>query len=108
MLVFTNFNVGMLSVKTLIRDLAHVILAHDYFARDAADRLFRYLSKARTFLKLNNLTPRKVPSVFVIRSVVPESRFGRYDCRTSIVRLTANPRTVVTKAGRLILGIDDK
>jgi putative DNA primase/helicase len=42
MVVFTNFNVGMLSDKTLIRDLAHVILAHDHFARDAAGRLFRY------------------------------------------------------------------
>lgn len=42
MMVFTNFNVGMLSDKTLIRDLAHVILAHDHFARDAAGRLFRY------------------------------------------------------------------
>ena len=42
MLVFTNLNVGVLSDKTLIRDLAHLILAHDHFARDAARRLFRY------------------------------------------------------------------
>ena len=42
MIVFTNFQVGVLSDKTLIRDLAHVILAHDHFARDAAGRLFRY------------------------------------------------------------------
>ena len=42
MVVFTNFNVGVLSDKTLIRDLAHLILAHDHFARDAAGRLFRY------------------------------------------------------------------
>ena len=42
MIVFTNFNVGVLSDKTLIRDLAHVILAHDHFARDAAGRLFHY------------------------------------------------------------------
>jgi putative DNA primase/helicase len=41
-IVFTNFQGGMLSDKTLIRDLAHVIVAHDYFARDAAGRLFRY------------------------------------------------------------------
>ena len=38
MIVFTNFNVGVLSDKTLIRDLAHVILAHDHFGRDAAGR----------------------------------------------------------------------
>jgi hypothetical protein len=37
MIVLTNFNLGVLSDKTLIRDLAHVILAHDHFARDAAD-----------------------------------------------------------------------
>jgi len=42
MIVFTNFQVGVLSDKTIIRDLAHVILAHDHFARDAAGRLFRY------------------------------------------------------------------
>src|SRR5580700_8109695 len=42
MIVFTNFHIGVLSDKTLIRDLAHVILAHDHFARDAAGRLFRY------------------------------------------------------------------
>jgi phage/plasmid-associated DNA primase len=42
MIVFTNFQVGLLSDKTLIRDLAHVILAHDHFARDVAGRLFRY------------------------------------------------------------------
>lgn len=42
MVVFTNFNVGILSEKTLIRDLAHVILAHDHVARYAAGRLFRY------------------------------------------------------------------
>ena len=42
MIVLTNFQVGILSDKTLIRDLAHVILAHDHFARDAAGRLFRY------------------------------------------------------------------
>jgi putative DNA primase/helicase len=42
MIVVTNFQVGLLSDKTLIRDLAQVILAHDHFARDAAGRLFRY------------------------------------------------------------------
>jgi hypothetical protein len=42
MIVLTNFQVGVLSDKTLIRDLSHVILAHDHFARDAAGRLFRY------------------------------------------------------------------
>ena len=42
MIVLTSFNVGVLSDKTLIRDLAHVILAHDHFARDAAGRLFHY------------------------------------------------------------------
>lgn len=42
MIVFTNFNVGVLNDKTLIRDLAHVILAHDHFARDAAARLFHF------------------------------------------------------------------
>ncbi len=42
MIVLTNFNVGVLSDKTLIRDLAHVILAHEYFARDAGGRLFHY------------------------------------------------------------------
>jgi len=42
MIVLTNFQVGVLSDKTLIRDLAHVILAHHHFARDAAGRLFRY------------------------------------------------------------------
>jgi len=42
MIVLTNFNVGVLSDKTFIRDLAHVILAHDHFARDAAGRLYRY------------------------------------------------------------------
>jgi|HubBroStandDraft_1064217.scaffolds.fasta_scaffold957378_2 hypothetical protein len=40
--VFTNFNLGLLNDKTLIRDLAHVILGHDHFARDAAGRLFCY------------------------------------------------------------------
>jgi putative DNA primase/helicase len=42
MIVLTNFNVGVLSDKTLIRDLAHVILAQDHFARDGAGRLYRY------------------------------------------------------------------
>jgi putative DNA primase/helicase len=42
MIVLTNFQVGLLSDKTLIRDLAQVILQNDYFARDAAGRLFRY------------------------------------------------------------------
>src|SRR5580700_7471726 len=42
MIVFTNFHIGVLSDKTLIRDLAAVILTHDHFARDAAGRLFRY------------------------------------------------------------------
>jgi len=42
MILVTNFQVGLLSDKTLIRDLAHVILGHDHFARDAAGRLFRY------------------------------------------------------------------
>jgi len=42
MIVLTNFNVGVLSDKTLIRDLAHVILANDHFARDAGGRLFHY------------------------------------------------------------------
>ena len=42
MIVLTNFNVGLLNDKTLIRDLAHVILAHDHFARDAGGRLFHY------------------------------------------------------------------
>ena len=47
-------------------------------------------------------TPRPVPSVFVMISVMPESRVGRYACRTSIVRLTAAPRVMVTTAGLLI------
>lgn len=42
MIVVTNFQVGLLSDKTLIRDLAQVILGRDHFARDAAGRLFRY------------------------------------------------------------------
>src|SRR6202453_3566789 len=42
MIVVTNFQVGLLSDKTLIRDLAQLILGHDHFARDAAGRLFRY------------------------------------------------------------------
>src|SRR5438309_8862811 len=45
------------------------------------------------------ITPRAVPNVFVIRSVVPESRVGRNACKTSIVRLTKNPTAMVTSAG---------
>ncbi len=48
MIVLTNFQVGLLSDKTLIRDLAQVILAHDHFARDAGGRLFRYDAGAYT------------------------------------------------------------
>jgi hypothetical protein len=52
MVVFTNFNVGMLSDKTLIRDLAHVILAHDHFARDAWDDFSAM--KVESILRLAN------------------------------------------------------
>src|SRR5207244_389676 len=36
--------------------------------------------------------PRPVPRVFVRISVIPESLVGRNRCKTSIVRLTTNPR----------------
>ena len=42
MVVFTNLSIGVLSDKTLIRDLAQLILANDHFARDGAGRLYRY------------------------------------------------------------------
>src|SRR5271169_3637698 len=45
-----------------------------------------------------SFTPRNVPSVLVMTSVVSEYRVGRYDCRTSIVRLTANPSATVARA----------
>jgi hypothetical protein len=43
MIVFTNSNVGVLSDKTLFRDLAHA--ARDYFARDAAGTADRALMR---------------------------------------------------------------
>jgi hypothetical protein len=49
------------------------------------------------------ITPRAVPNVFVIRSVVPESRVGRNACKTSMARLTKNPTAIVTSAGCSIL-----
>src|SRR2546423_1157671 len=50
--------------------------------------------------------PIKVPSVFVKRSVVPESRVGRYACRISMVRLTRLPRMTVASAARFTLRAD--
>jgi hypothetical protein len=67
-----------------------------------------FASKIRVAFEPYNLTPRKVPSVFVRRSVVPEFRVGRYDCRTSIVRLTANPITVMAKVARVVGHRDDQ
>src|SRR5580704_14473764 len=50
---------------------------------------------ACTDLLLYNAVPITVPSVFVMRSVMPESRVGRKACNTSIVRLIAAPRRIV-------------
>src|SRR5208282_3184847 len=59
-------------------------------------------------LQSYRITPRAVPNVFVIRSVVPESRVGRNACKTSIVRLTKNPTAIVTSVGFLIVRTKEK
>lgn len=56
---------------------------------------------ACTDLLLYNAVPIAVPSVFVMRSVMPESRVGRKACNTSIVRLIAAPRRIVASTAWL-------
>src|SRR5215470_134905 len=60
-------------------------------------------SANRPFFKTDaqKTAPNAVPKVFVRRSVMPESRVGRYDCSTSMVRLTAKPRAIVSQVERL-------
>jgi hypothetical protein len=75
----------------------------------SADRSqYTFASRARAVFEAHNLTPRKVPNVLVIRSVVPEPRVGRYDCRISIVRLTISPTATVVKPACLIGRADDQ
>jgi hypothetical protein len=52
-------------------------------------------------------TPIEVPSVFVMISLIPESRIGRSPCRISMVRLTVVPRAIVASAARIGLRLID-
>ena len=59
-------------------------------------------------IRAHKIAPRAVPDVFVMRSVMPESRVGRNACKTSIVRLTANPRAIVTTTACFVLRTEEK
>jgi hypothetical protein len=39
---------------------------------------------------------------------MPESRVGRNACKTSMVRLTANPRAIVPSTARLFVRTEEK
>jgi hypothetical protein len=49
-------------------------------------------SRVRTNSRSFGRAPIPVPSVFVMMSVIPESRVGRNACNTSIVKLTNRPK----------------
>jgi hypothetical protein len=43
-----------------------------------------------------------------MRSVIPESRVGKNDCKISMVRLTASPKATVSQIALLVLRIAAK
>jgi len=55
----------------------------------------------------HNIIPTHVPNVLEIMSIVSDWRVGRWDRRTSILRLISPPRTVTVKAVRLMDGFSE-
>jgi len=58
------------------------------------------IAALRLALALHKITPRLVPSVFVMISVTPDILEGMNPCTTSIVTLMIPPNTTVTTAAR--------